>query len=136
MGLMTGERGSHTGQLLLIINDDPAEAALIVDALTAIGYTVTTRPDGLRGLLVVEEHSPALIILDWALPFLTGESFLFALRTGLPRPPPVVVLADHVDEMVAMQAAGPHTVLLRPVDPAVLLSTVQRLLEETTPADG
>ena len=132
---MTGERGAHIGQLLLVVDDDPAEAALIADALTAAGYTVITRPDGLRGLLAVEDQPPALIILDWALPFLTGEIFLYALRTGLPRPPPVVVLADHVDEVVAMQAAGTHTVLLRPVDPAILLSTVQRLLQETTTAD-
>ena len=123
---MVDDSGAH----ILVVDDDPAETAALAQALTAAGYQVSTRPDSLAGLSAVEEEQPALVILDWDLPFIGGDIFLLALRTGLPAPPPVVALLDPRDDPAGARAAGAYTSLPQPVDPDALVRVVAAILGE------
>ena len=94
---------------VLLIDDDPTEATRIAAALTAAGYGVTIHADALSGLI-------------------DGEAVLFALRTGLDHPPPVVALIDGTRDPESVRGAGARAVLRQPPESATVLRTVNAIL--------
>ncbi len=122
---------------ILVVDDDADEVTAIVHALTAAGYQVESRSDALAGLIAVEEAQPAVVVLDWGLPFIHGPTFLTVLRTGLPGPPPVVALVGGGDDPAAVRKAGACAVLSQPPDTGALLRLVGTLLGgQSKPAGG
>ena len=119
---------SRDAAMILVVDDDAAEAAGIADVLTAAGYRVSVRLDSLSGLFAVEQAAPALVILDWGLPFLTSDIFLSVLRDGLAAPPPVIVLLGSNGDSESARAAGARATLTQPQDADELLRTVRGAL--------
>ena len=124
---------SVAARRVLLIDDDAAESARLAATLTAAGYAVMTFADALSGLLAIETQSPALIILAWTIPFISGETILFALRTGLDHPPPVIALIDAAHDLATVRAAGASAVLRRPPESTALLRTVEAVLAGKPP---
>src|SRR6516225_4902209 len=70
---------------ILIVEDEEALALLLRYNLEAEGYGVETVPRGDEADLLLKEHSPDLVILDWMLPGLSGIELCRRLRAR-PRP--------------------------------------------------
>ena len=119
---------SRSAALILVVDDDAAAAAGMADALTAAGYGVRIAPNSLEGLIAVEQQPPALIVLDWGLPFIAGHIFLWALRAGVYDPPPVVALVDRTSDPASVCAAGARAVLTQPLAAGELLRVVRGVL--------
>ena len=66
---------------ILIVEDEEALALLLRYNLEAEGYGVETVPRGDEADLLLKEHSPDLVILDWMLPGLSGIELCRRLRT-------------------------------------------------------
>ena len=115
---------------LLLVTSAQEQATAFREALTVGGYTVLWLADSLSALIAVEDAPPALVILDWTMPFIPGHIFVEAVRTGLPQPPPVVVLLDGSTATAAEEvlAAGAQACLRMPVAPAILVQLVGELL--------
>ncbi len=64
---------------VLVVDDEPAILHFTRRALESEGYTVLTAVDGAEGLRKASEQSPDLIVLDLAMPHLSGTSVLAAL---------------------------------------------------------
>jgi two-component system, NtrC family, sensor kinase len=61
------------GEHVLIAEDDPAAARILRQILQQVGYTVTVAETGTEALRVLEEEGPpALLLLDWMLPGVSG----------------------------------------------------------------
>lgn len=58
--------------LVLVVDDEPAQRALLSYNLEASGYRVATAGDGEEAMLVISEEAPDVILLDWMLPRLSG----------------------------------------------------------------
>src|SRR5690554_1240908 len=58
--------------LVLVVDDEPAQRALLGYNLEAAGFRVATAGDGEEAMLVIAEESPDVILLDWMLPRLSG----------------------------------------------------------------
>ncbi len=58
--------------LVLVVDDEPAQRALLSYNLEASGYRVATAGDGEEAMLVIAEEAPDVILLDWMLPRLSG----------------------------------------------------------------
>ena len=65
---------------LLIVEDDPALAELLVWSFEAEGYKVLQTPDGEEALLIAAETPPDAIILDWMIEQLSGIEVCRRLR--------------------------------------------------------
>jgi len=85
---------------LLIVEDDPALAELLVWSFEAEGYKVLQTPDGEEALLIAAETPPDAIILDWMIEQLSGIEVCRRLR----RHPelasvPIIMLTARDDEL-------------------------------------
>jgi len=75
-----GETGSSPHRIL-VVDDNPAIAALLYQGLRAEGYQVAIARDGLQALEQVAAHPPDLILLDLDLPRLSGSETCRRLKS-------------------------------------------------------
>jgi DNA-binding response OmpR family regulator len=110
-----------------VIHHDAAEAQRLAAILSEAAYTVRIETDSLDGLLAIEQQLPALIVLDWHLPFIDGAIFLRALRAWAPDLPSIVALISEGDDRCSIRQAGACAALTTAEAPAVLPYLVARL---------
>lgn len=101
--------------------------------LSANSYDVFFAADALSGFTEARKHQPDLIILDLGLP--AGDGFLVMERlkaaTYLSLIPILVVSArDRLATKSRAIKAGAKAFLQKPVDDAVLLAYIRRILDE------
>lgn len=109
---------------ILIVEDDPDARHLFASWLSLAGYAVDHASDGVAALQRFELETPDLLVLDLGLPLLRGEHVANELAARA-RHIPIVVVTGEPPELAPMAAA---CVLMKPVDPDVLVSTVARCL--------
>ena len=57
---------------VLLVEDNPANLALMQYLLQASGYTTLTATDGRQGVVVAQRESPDVILMDLQLPIMNG----------------------------------------------------------------
>ena len=57
---------------ILIVEDEPSQREILCYNLEAEGYEVLIAENGEEALLVVDEASPDIILLDWMMPLVSG----------------------------------------------------------------
>jgi DNA-binding response OmpR family regulator len=117
---------------ILVVDDDPRNAKLLVDLLTAEGYEAAAVGAGEAALAL---DPPDLMLLDVMMPGLSGYEVCRALRAS-PRtailPVVMVTAADPAEERLRGLEAGADDFLGKPVDPEELLVRVRSLLRIKT----
>ena len=116
--------------LVLIVDDSERIRADARRLLEPMGFTVITAPDGEAGMSLAVRHHPALILLDWSLPGMSGIDFLRTLR-AVPgyETTQVVVCCGHgrpADIHLAMRA-GACEYILKPFDPELLAFKLRQI---------
>lgn len=117
---------------ILIVEDDQRTSSKLCDVLHSRGYETRVEINGASALLAAHEMLPDLILIDLTVPILDGQEVIQALRHD-PRTAriPVVVLSARDDDRQiadALVAGANIFYCTRPLDPAVLISIVERLL--------
>jgi DNA-binding response OmpR family regulator len=117
--------------LILIADDDELVVGMVREALEARGHIVGAVDDGLPVVGIVEFKRPALVILDCAMPELSGLDALRQIRNSQTcYSTPVLMLTGRrsdADENIAFRA-GASDYLRKPFDPDQLVSRVEALL--------
>lgn len=101
--------GPH--QRILVVDDDGAVRRFIVDCLQTLGYTVEEAADGEAGLRHLQGGRPDLMIVDYAMPGMTGVDLIMRARTEAPGMP--IILATGYADMEAVDRVMPPENLLR-----------------------
>ncbi len=83
-------RGS--GARVLVVDDDPDQAAGLVHVLELVGFTVKTAYDGPSALATARSFQPEAILLDVGMPGLDGYEVARQLRRE-PSDPSVLLIA-------------------------------------------
>ena len=65
---------------ILVIEDDPAFARILIDMIQRKGYRALAAGDGASGLQLAREHRPTGILLDVSLPVMDGWSVIDRLK--------------------------------------------------------
>ena len=116
----------------LLFADDNEDMRLMVrDLLQASGHEVALAPDGLTALAAVQAREPDLMILDLAMPGMTGFEVCRAIkRNPFTSRIPVLMLTaqSQVEQKVEGFEAGADDYLPKPFDPRELRARVTALL--------
>lgn len=75
-----GQRHYDRQPLALIVDDSERTLKDARALIERLGFGVITTRQGDEGLALYLRHKPAFVLLDWALPGMTGLDFLKALR--------------------------------------------------------
>ncbi|MBI4225353.1 MAG: response regulator [Candidatus Sungbacteria bacterium] len=86
-------RQNQNQKVIVLIEDEKIIAQLLVKKLEASGYIVKTADDGQKGIALVKETNPDMILLDMMLPKVDGFGVLEALRNEhiIPKIPLIII---------------------------------------------
>ena len=114
---------------VLLVEDDPQLAGLLVELLADEGYDIEHAPDGQRGLHLGMTRDYDLWLLDRGLPVLDGLDLLGRLRSRGRRTPALVLSAlGNPRDRVEGLDAGAEDYLGKPFDVEELLARLRVLL--------
>lgn len=114
---------------ILIVDDVPAHRILLRARLGAACYGTDVADSGAAAMAAVQARMPDLILLDHALPDMTGLDLCRRLKADpvTAAVPLVVFSPDRAASLDALQA-GADDALLRPVDERLLAARIRNLL--------
>jgi two-component system phosphate regulon response regulator PhoB len=105
--------------------------------LNAEGYRVTLAENGEQGLLMVEEDTPDVIVLDWMLPHVSGIEICRQLKTrGDTRLIPIIMLSarsEEVDKVRGLET-GADDYVVKPYAVVELMARVRTQLRRVRPS--
>lgn len=111
---------------LLLVEDDRAISALLADYLSAQGYDVRCRYDGLK--LAEAAKNADLVLLDLMLPYERGEEALAELRAASTVPVIVLSAKGAVQSKVDLLRLGADDYITKPFDLEEVLARIESLL--------
>ena len=137
---------TNTGIRVLVAEDNPVNARLIVTALGKQGFEVEVVEDGRQAVTVLERaETPDLILMDCEMPVMDGLTATGHIRRieqerGLERHPVIAITANAFEEdRQRCLAAGMDDFIAKPVDLADLLGKIEQWLSSKktgSPAAG
>jgi diguanylate cyclase (GGDEF)-like protein len=119
---------------ILSVEDDPDQAAFIRAFLESAGYQVRTCTDPKNFDSYLSAFNPDLVLLDVMLPGMTGYELARYLRQDERHATlPVIFLTTqgNIEARIEAARSGGDDHLVKPVPPALLLSTVAARLERS-----
>lgn len=125
-----------TAPHILVVEDEEPLSLLLRYNLEAEGFVVETAMRGDDAELILKEHVPDLVLLDWMLPGLSGIELCRRLRQ---RPEtkalPIILLTarGEEDERVRGLATGADDYIVKPFSVPELLARVTALLRRAAP---
>jgi len=113
---------------ILVADDDPTVREVLRLMLDLEGHDVSVAADGHQALLLIAWTRPDLVVLDLAMPGLSGLEVCRRIKHGS-NPPPVLVLSamDGAEDERAARAAGADDYIRKPFSPPDLLATIGRI---------
>ncbi len=118
---------------LLVIDDDPILLQGLAVGLTAAGYSVTTAPDGLRGLQAFYNTQPDLVILDLMLPKMDGWQVCRRIRELWDVPIIMLTARTQTVDRVTGLKLGADDYVTKPFDLKELEARVEAVLRRARP---
>lgn len=125
-----------TNPRILIVEDEEPLSLLLRYNLESEGYTVESAMRGDDAELMLKEHIPDLVLLDWMLPGLSGIELCRRLRQRSDtKNLPIILLTarGEEDERVRGLATGADDYVVKPFSVPELLARVGALLRRVSP---
>jgi DNA-binding response OmpR family regulator len=117
---------------VLVVDDDAHIRELVQMKLQGAGHEVITANDGEEGLARARNEGPGLVLLDIAMPKLTGLEVCEALRADPATANlPIVLITARSGEVDVERgfAAGADDYITKPFSPRELLHRLEAILE-------
>lgn len=127
---------SHRKPVVLVVDDEPMQRAIITSALESFGHVAVESPHGKHALdlLIARADEIDVVLLDRQMPVMDGMSLLMHMKAHPKlRHMPVVMLTvsdspEHIHECLE---AGVFYYLIKPMQHAVLQSVVGAAIRES-----
>jgi two-component system phosphate regulon response regulator PhoB len=121
---------------IIIAEDEDALATLLQYNLEKEGYRVILAGDGEEALLVIEEHKPDILLLDWMLPKVSGIEVCRRLRQKTEtRNLPILMLTARGEESDRIRGldTGADDYVVKPFSMTELLARIRAVLRRIRP---
>ena len=122
---------------ILVVEDEPAQREVLSYNFEAEGFDVTTAENGEEALMLVDEISPDIIVLDWMLPNVSGIEVCRRLKSRAEtRAIPVIMLSARSEEVDRVRGleTGADDYVIKPYSLVELMARVRTQLRRTRPA--
>jgi DNA-binding response OmpR family regulator len=108
-----------------VVEDDASLRELYRSTLRAAGYAVVGVEDGVDALRLIDSGKPRAVVLDLALPRLSGRAVSRELRahTSTQDIPVIIVTGTDTSDLDPEQFS---CILRKPIDPDTLIEAVQK----------
>jgi signal transduction histidine kinase len=117
--------------VILLVDDEKRFRETSRRLLHRVRYEVLLAENGQEALDLLSKNPVDVILLDLKMPVMGGEAFLKAMRPGYSHIP-VIMVTGHgsMDVAVDCMTRGAYYFLSKPVDPDLLVLTIERALEK------
>ena len=116
---------------ILILEDEQELAKLYEKFLKGYGYDIVLAFDGLQGLEKLKEMTPDLILLDLAMPHMSGIGFYEHVCGSDGKPKyPILILTGRVDLEDSCKSLHVKGLLPKPFKGSHLLKTMETILHQ------
>jgi DNA-binding response OmpR family regulator len=125
-------------KLVAVIEDEPDLCEMLTYALRREGFGVVAARDGVRGLDVVFETAPDLVLLDLMLPGLDGLEVCRRLKADpVTRGIPVIMVTAKAEEsdVILGLGVGSDDYITKPYSPRELIARAKAVLRRTAGLD-
>ena len=122
---------------ILLVEDEPAQRAVLAYNLKSEGFEVIEAEDGEEALVMAQDSLPDLVLLDWMLPHVSGLEVCRRLKSGkATRALPVIMLSARSEELDKVRGleTGADDYMVKPYSVAELMARVRKELRRTRPA--
>ena len=126
--------GAEGGDIVLVIDDDPAVLDLMQRILMKEGFRPVLADDPRKALNLARAVKPAAVILDVLMPTINGWEVLRALKADPELEPVPVIMLTIVDDRRTGLALGAVEHLVKPIDRDVLIRVLDRVCPRGKPA--
>jgi two-component system phosphate regulon response regulator PhoB len=129
--------GKSAKPRVLVVEDEPSLVTLLTFNLEREGYHVLEARDGEEALLIAEEQSPDLILLDWMLPRLSGIEVCRRLRARAEtRNAPIIILTARGEEADRIRGldTGADDYITKPFSMSELIARIRAVIRRIRPA--
>ena len=131
----TVDKLSEDEKIVVLIDDDVAMHDLIRRTLSKIGLKLVGAIDGEKGMQIVREVKPKLLLLDVLMPGRDGWSILKECKSDPELKEMPVVMVSQLSQDVLSQSLGADDYLTKPINRELFLETVTRHIS-VTDTDG
>lgn len=118
---------------ILVVEDEPDIAAIVVDYMRHARYTVEHQADGRAALASILAEPPDLTLLDIMLPGMDGLEILRQARRHTVNP--IIMLTarvEEVDRLIGLEL-GADDYICKPFSPREVVARVKAVLRRTAP---
>jgi two-component system, OmpR family, response regulator BaeR len=121
------------GSRILVVEDEPRIAAVLMDYLRQAGFIPTHVADGQSAVPVILADPPALVLLDVMLPNLDGMEICRRVRAATTVPIPIIMVtarAEEIDRLLGLEL-GADDYICKPFSPREVVARVKAVLRRT-----
>lgn len=124
---------------ILIAEDDDDLRIQLAEALEEHGYEVRTASDGAEVMEILDAagEMPALLILDWLMPRVSGYAVLRVMRDETrTKTVPVIILSGMPVDEEELAGAEVEAVFIKPVAALLFFDAIVRAIKKGTRGGG
>lgn len=121
---------------VLIVDDSPTETYKFKEILEKHGYEIITAENGADGVSVARQEIPDVVLMDVVMPGLNGfQATRQISKAEETKHIPVIIVTtkDQETDKVWGRRQGASDYLTKPVDEAVLMATIKRVMDAAQP---
>ncbi|MBI1208663.1 MAG: phosphate regulon transcriptional regulatory protein PhoB [Azospirillum sp.] len=134
---MANSNNNAAKPLILIVEDEVPLVTMLKYNLEQEGFRTAAAGDGEVALVMADEETPSLMLLDWMLPRMSGLEVCRQLRRGpRTRSIPIIMLTarGEEDDRVRGLNSGADDYIAKPFSIVELIARVRAVLRRTTPS--
>jgi DNA-binding response OmpR family regulator len=123
-----------TERTVVVVEDDPSIADLIEMYLRGAGFRVLQAASGERGLQLIDQHRPVMVLLDIGLPDIDGFEVCRRIRATSTLPVLFLTARDgEIDRVLGLEL-GADDYVTKPFSPREVVARVKAILRRGQPS--
>lgn len=123
--MQPGSTDGHTAARILVIDDEPGIVDFLELGLSREGFSVVGATDGAKGLVVMRETPPDLVVLDVGLPGIDGFAVLEQIRLESNVPVVMLTARGELDDRVKGLGLGADDYVAKPFHLEELIARIR-----------